>query len=276
MPKITDYKAYFKDIATKSGLDEAQLQQVIGAMDNDKFATAFMTGFKPLPDYSHDLDEVKTKTQKDKDAEYKAWHDNELKKYNEYVGVIDEHKKYKEKFGDFENPNPNPDPNPNPNSNPNPNPNSGGHMTKDEIAALLDTQLNDRMGRRDSAMLDLLEVRETHMLNFKKPFDVKGFEAAWKDHPEWGGSLKIAAEKYVEPEVRKLEAASWEAKLSAAREEGIRDGFSRRALPTDHQPKNYASPMFEQKPEVTKLDSNEQERHSREAFFEGLREPAAK
>lgn len=269
MPKVTDYKSYFKEIAKKAGLDDDVIQKVIGSDDSFK---AFTDGFKPLPDYSHDLDDVrnrtKTETATAKDAEYEDWHKKELVKFNEYVAGLDKLKKYEETFGPIDVNNP-PDPNAN---------RRGGGMTQEEIDKLIETkvqaiqaEMTSTFARRDSAVLDLLEVREFHMSKFKSGLDVKAFEAAWKEHPEWGGSLKIAYEKYVEPEVKKIETKAAEDRAEARYQEGVRDGYSRRSLPTDTAGKEF-SPMFDRKPEVDKMSESDQERHSREAFFEGLRE----
>ena len=263
MPKVSDIKAYWKDIATKAGLDEAKLKQVTEVMDDDKFAKAFTDHFKPLPDYSHDLDDVRNKAKLEKDAEYKDWFDKEQTKYNEYLASLQELEGYRKQF---------------PNNNQQKPPNGEGvTMTQEQIDKLMDaklqTTLNDVLGRRDSAVLDLLEVREFHMEKFKKSLDVKSFESAWKEHPEWGGQLKQAYKNFVEPDVKKAEEADWNAKIEAKYQEGIRDGYTRKQLPTDHQSKTF-SPIFDRKDDIGKLTEGDQERHSREAFFEGLREPS--
>ena len=264
MPKVNDIKAYWKEIATKAGLGEDELKQVTGVLDNDKFAKAFSDGFKPLPDYSHDLDDVRARAKAEKDQEYKEWYEKEQQKYNDYLQGLDELKWYRQAY-----PRNNNDSN---HSNGEPKP-----LSQDEIDKLVDaklkTVLNETLTRRDSAVLDLLDVREFHMNKFKSPLDVKAFESAWKEHPEWGGSLKIAYKSFVEPEVKKIEEAEWTTKMEQRYQEGIRDGFSRKAVPTDHQPKTF-SPLFDRKEDVSKMTESDQERHSREAFFEGLREPS--
>ena len=262
MAKVQDVKAYTRDVFTKAGLGDEVLQKVLGAFDDDKALKAFTDNFKPLPDYSHDMDDVRNRTKAEKDQEYKDWFDKEQQKYNEYLAGLQELDGYRKQF---------------PNANHNQNSDEGKGMTQEQIDKLVDaklqTTLNDVLSRRDSAVLDLLEVREFHMNKFKSPMDVKAFESAWKEHPEWGGSLKQAYKSYVEPEIKKAEETEWNAKIEAKYQEGIRDGFSRKQLPTDHQSKTF-SPFFDRKEEVGKLSEGDQERHSREAFFEGLREPS--
>lgn len=265
MPKVTDYKAYFKEIATKAGLKDDVIQQVIG---DDNAFKAFTDGFKPLPDYSHDLDDVrnrtKTETQQAKDAEYADWYKKEQTKYGEFVSVVDQYKKYKEVYGDL-------DPNFQPSLDPaNPNPVRGKVMTQEEIKQLMATELNETLTRRDNAYLTFLDLREQHLATFGKPLDRKAFETAYKDHPEWG-DLQSAYNSWTGPEMDKIREAKSKAEADRRYEEGVRDGFSRRAVPADSQPKTF-SPLFDQKAEVTKLSEREQESHSRSAFFEGLRE----
>ena len=266
MPKVADIKAYWRDIATKAGLGEDELKQVTAVLDNDKFAKAFTDGFKPLPDYSHDLDNVRANTKAEKDKEYDSWFKAEQTKYQEYVSGLDRLRAYESQFGPIENP------------TFNQNLNQGATMTKEEIdrikaemKAELDADINNRLSRRDRATLDLMDVRESHMSNFKKTLDVQEFEKAWAEHPEWGGSLKLAYSQYVAPEVEKFREVQVKADSDRRYEEGVRDGFSRRAVPSDHQPKTF-SPLFDRKEDVAKLGDHAQESHSREAFFEGLRD----
>jgi len=258
MPKVNDIKAYWREIAGKAGLEGEDLQKVASVIENDKFAKAFSDSFKPLPDYSHDLDEVRNRTKAEKDQEYQNWYNEERQKYEQFVNGLNELEWYRKTYPKGSNDNPS-------------GKNTG--MTQEDIDKLLDAKLqhtlNDVLTRRDSAVLDLLEVREFHMNKFKKSLDVKAFESAWKDHPEWGGSLKQAYKSFVEPEVRQAEEAEWNAKLEQKYQEGIRDGFSRKAVPTDHQSKMF-SPLFDRSEDVSKMSEDAQERHSREAFFQGL------
>ena len=264
MPKVNDIKAYWKEVANKAGLSEDEMKTVAGVLDNDKFAKAFNDGFKPLPDYSHDLDDVRNRTKAEgeqgaKDA-VQRYYESQKANFDEYLRVIDGYKKYQELYGDIGNPNGN---------NGNPPTNGGTSLTREEFEKAMDTRMQAILAQRDRTVLDLMEIRENHMGTFKKPLDTRAFEDAWKQHPEWGGSITQAYKNFVEPDIRKAESDAWEAKLKAAREEGIRDGYSRRAVPTDSQPKTF-SPLFDRKEDVSKLSDRQQEDHSRQAFFDGL------
>ncbi len=256
MPKVSDIKAYYRDIAAKAGLSEDEIKQVVGALDNDKFAKAFTDNFKPLPDYSHDLNEVQNKAKADKDAEYKDWFDKEQVKYQEYTQALSELQQFRNsnKSGDS-------------------NGREGTQMTQAEIDKLVEAKLQASLesvlSRRDQAYLSFRDADFDHMKRFSKPMDRVAFEKTWKEHPEWGGDLFHAYEKWITPEVEKARETEFNTKLEQKYQEGIRDGFTRKQLPTDHQPKEF-SPFFDRKEEVAKLTERDQEQHSREAFFAGL------
>lgn len=255
MPKVNDIKAYWKELAQKNGIDDETLNPLLEALDKkDSFRKAMTEGFKPLPDYSHDLDDVRDKAVKAKEQEYKDWYEDTKKKYDEYLKAEAELKQYREKHGTLEGA-----------------PVNTVGLTKEEVARMLEEQMAQRLNQRDSAYMDLLEIREQHLGTFKKPLEVKAFEAAWKDHPEWGNSMKSAYKFFVEPEMEKVRETEFNTRLQQKYDEGLRDGFSRRSLPTDSASKTF-SPLFDRKEDVGKLSERDQENHSRQAFFDGLRD----
>ena len=256
MPKVSDIKAYTRDVFAKAGLGDDVLKQVLGVFDDDKALKAFAESFKPLPDYSHDLDDVRSKAEAKKDEEYKEWYAKEQLKYQEYVNGLAELEALRKNSG-------------------NPNGREGTQMTQAEIDKLVEAKLQASLesvlSRRDQAYLSFRDADFDHMRRFSKPMDRVAFEKSWKEHPEWGGDLYNAYEKWIQPEVEKKREEEFNAKLEQKYQEGIRDGFSRRQVPTDHQPKEF-SPFFDRKEDVAKLGEREQETHSREAFFAGLKE----
>lgn len=256
MPKVQDLKQYYRELATKAGLGEDIVKQVETAFDNKTFAD----GFKPLPDYSHDLDDVRNRTKAEVEKGYGDWFQTEQQKFNEYVAGLDRLRQYESRYGSLDVQNP-PDPGRQP---------GGKLMTQEEIDKLVETKLNGMVTARDNAYLDFLDLREEHMARFGKPIDRKAFEEAYRQHPEWGG-LRTAYNQWIAPEIEKDREAKAKALADQRYEDGVRDGYSRRAIPTDHQPKTF-SPLLDRKEDVSKLSSQDQDRHSREAFFEGLRE----
>jgi hypothetical protein len=254
MPKVQDIKAYWREIAAKAGLSGDDLKQVEGVLENDKFAKAFTDNFKPLPDYSQALDEVRDKAKADKDAEYATWFNGEQQKYQEYVNSLAE----LQRLRGLQSGNPS---------------GEGTQMTQADIDKLVDAKLQASLesvlSRRDQAYLSFRDADFDHMKRFNKPMDRVAFESAWKQNPTWGGDLYHAYEKWIQPEVDKQRETEFNTKLEARYQEGIRDGFSRRQVPTDHQSKEF-SPFFDRKEDVAKLGDREQEQHSRSAFFAGL------
>jgi len=255
MPKVQDLKQYYRELAQKAGLAEDVVKQVEAAFENK----AFVDGFKPLPDYSHDLDDVRNRAKAEKDEEYKDWYAKEQLKYNEYLAGLDRLKTYETKYGSLDVQHP-PDPGRQP---------GGQVLSQEDIDKLVDAKLSNVLQARDSTYLDYLELREEHLSTFGKPLDRKAFEDAYRQHPEWG-SLRAAYKFWTEPEAEKLKEAKFKEEADRRYQEGVRDGFSRRAVPTDHQPKTF-SPLFDRKEDVAKQSEGDQERHSREAFFEELR-----
>lgn len=260
MPKVTDRAAYVRKLATDAGFTGEALEQVVKAFEHK----AFTDGFMPVPDYSHDLDDVRNRTKTEVENGYKQWHENEVKKFEQndriWRETQDQLAKYKTTFGEIDLTNPNP-----------PNPNGGKSMSPEEIKKLLDEQMSDVLARRDRATLDLMSIREDYMDRFKKRLNVTEFEKAWKDHPEWGMSMNIAYEKYIADDVKKLQESEFESRLKAKYDEGLRDGYSRKQLPADSSAKEF-SPLFDRDTKVAEMSETDQERHSRESFMAGFTE----
>jgi len=268
--KVTDLKAYWGDLAKKANIPDEKVKAMLEALDDDAVRKAFTDGFKPLPDYSHDLDDVRNRTKAEKDNEYRTWHEQEKAKYDEYVASIDTLQKYKTKFGELDSAEAARFIN---------DQHRGGPMlTKEDIdrfkadaLAEMKTQLAADNARRDKTMLDYVEIRESHMGTFKAPLDTAAFEKAWGEHPEWGTTLRSAYKEFVAPEMQKIAEAKLKAESDRRYEEGLRDGFSRRNVPIDSQSRSF-SPLFDKDVTIDKMTPAEREQHSRQAFFEGLNE----
>jgi len=257
MAKINDVKAYWREQAAKAGLDADTLKQVEPFLDNPAFLKPLTDGFKPIPDYSADLDATRARAVQETEGRFKTWFDGEQQKYQHYTTVIDEHTKYKEKYGALENPGGGGG------NGGGGGDGGGGGMTREELEQIF--------ARRDANALDYMDIRERHMLDFKKPLDRKAFETFAKEHPEYQ-SLGAAYEKFVEPETTKLKDADVQRKMDERYQEGLRDGASRRGLPTSTGSREF-SPLMDQKQDVLKLSEREQDQHSRESFLAALNNP---
>lgn len=255
---MADIKSYWKEIAAKAGIDATKLGEVEALLADPVVGKLFEEKFKTLPDYSRDLDATRDKTKKDTEDGFRNWYATNVEKpwatMKTKAEMMD---KYKELYGDLDDQNP-------PNKKP-----EQTAMTKEELAELLDARLK----QRDAATLDLLDIRERHMTTFKKGLPVKDFEKAWMEHPEWGNSMTMAYDKYVEPEIMKIRDSETTQKIEDEVQKRLADLASRKGIPLDNGPKVF-SPLFDQKQDLSKLSSQDQERHSREEFFKGFNEPA--
>lgn len=265
MPKVNDIKQYWREQAVKAGLAAEKLQQAEQLWDDPAFQKVFTDGFKPIPDYSADLDSVRDRAKAEKEKEYQTWYENEQKKYNEYVAGLERLKQYEARYGQLDGGNGNGNGNGDGSGNPQ-------YLTKEQIEAELERKLNERLAGRDSAYLDYLEIREDHLTKFKSPLDKAKFEEFWKAHPELG-NMRTAYKEFVSPEIEKQREAEITTKLEARYQEGLRDGSSRRVIPSDGTPKIF-SPLMDRKADVAKLSNSDQEKHSRDSFFAALNNPA--
>ena len=255
-------KDYWKEIAPKAGLTAEQIQQVEGLLADPAVGKVFEEKFKTLSDYSRDLDATRDRVAKETEQKFKDWYDKEVAKpWNSMKTKAELVEKYQKLYGDLDD-----DGGGNGNT-----PTGKSGLSKEEVAELLKTELETRFTQRDSAVLDLLEVREQHMTTFKKGLNVKEFESAWKEHPEWGNSMKMAYEKFVEPQVTELKKKETDEYINTEVEKRVADLASRRGLPLDNGHKEF-SPLFDRKADIGKLGEQEQEHHSREQFVKGFAE----
>lgn len=267
-----DLKAYWKEIAGKSGLSAEEAAQVEGLLGNEKVAKAFEQGFKPLPDYSRDLDSVRDKTRKELDekhqaelAKWEAYAAKQEPKYQEYLKGLTKLQQYQALYGDIEGGERYRD-----------DRQRGEMMTKAEVEQMLKDQLKElaeAQRAREAAYIDYFDISRDYERTFKKPFNQAEFQQFMEQRPDLkGAGMKLAYKEFVGPEADKAREAEWQAKLDAKYQEGIRDGASRKVAPTGHTPKTF-SPLLDRKSDVAKLGEFEQERHSREAFLAALNNP---
>lgn len=259
MAKVTDLKTYWNEKAAKAGLDP---QQAAALAENPAFMSMLNQDFKPIPDYSHDLDETRTRAEAAKMAEYNDWFTKTKGQFDHYTAEVARLKALGITVD--------------PAAGNGGNGNGGGTagMTPEQIDALLQDRLmkfGANIRGQIQAGMEYGEIRELHFGEFKKPLDRTAFEAAWKAHPEWGGSLSQAYNAFTEPEREATRKAQYEAAITAAREEGRRDGFSQRNMPADARDKEFR-PFFSVDKTITSLGKAEQENLARHEFMAGLRE----
>lgn len=99
------------------------------------------------------------------------------------------------------------------------------------VADVIDKKTYDEdVKRRDGLTVGLVKaaskITALHLKNFN---EVPDFDAIEKIAMEQGLNAEKAYEEWIKPKVAEKTSTEWDAKLKAAREEGFRDGVSKRA-----------------------------------------------
>jgi hypothetical protein len=267
-----DLKAYWKEIAGKAGLSTEEVSQMEAMLGNEKVAKAFEQGFKPLPDYSRDLDSVRDRTRKELEDKHKTdlakWEEYAAKqepKYQEYLKGLTKLQQYQTLYGELEG-----------GDRYRQDRVQGDVLTKAEVQAMLKEQADQlaaQQRQREAGYLDYFDISRDYERTFKKPFQQEAFQQFMETRPDLkGAGMKLAYKEFIGPDAEKTREAEWQAKMDARYQEGIRDGASRKVTPTGHAPKTF-SPLLDQKTDVKKMSEFEQERHSRESFLAALNNP---
>ena len=267
-----DLKAYWKEIAGKAGLSAEEVSQMESMLGNEKVAKAFEQGFKPLPDYSRDLDSVRDKTRKELEdkhkvavAEWEAYAAKQEPKYQEYLKGLTKLQQYQTLYGELEG-----------SDRYRQDRQQGEMLSKADVQAMLKEQfdaLATQQRAREASYLDYFDISRDYERTFKKPFNQADFQKFMEERPDLkGAGMRLAYKEFVGPDAEKAREAEWQAKMDARYQEGIRDGASRKVTPTGHSPKTF-SPLLDRKTEVAKMGDFEQEQHSREAFLTALTNP---
>ena len=267
-----DLKAYWKEIAGKSGLSAEEAAQVEAALGNANVAKAFESGFKPLPDYSRDLDSVRDRTRKELESKHAAdiakWEEYSAKqepKYQEYLKGLTKLQQYQTLYGELQG-----------GERYREDRVQGDMLSKADVQAMLKEQfdaLATQQRAREASYLDYFDVSRDYERTFKKPFDQAAFQTFMESRQDLkGAGMKLAYKEFVGPDAEKAKEDAAAARAEARYQEGLRDGSSRKVAPTGHAPKTF-SPLLDRKTEVAKMGEFEQERHSRESFLNALTNP---
>src|SRR5947207_2529591 len=77
MPTQTqDLKAYWSELARKAGIAEDKANAISEALGDETVQKAFREGFRPMPDYSRDMDKVRDETTAKVAEGIKSYYDN--------------------------------------------------------------------------------------------------------------------------------------------------------------------------------------------------------
>jgi hypothetical protein len=264
----SDLKAYWQELAKKANLPEDKAKAVLEALGDEAVEKVFKDGFKPIPDYSRDLDSVRDRARSETSQAVKAYYDQwyqtqalpaltkKEKEAADYKASLD---RYRQAYGDLDD---------------------GGNGNRQQIVTpasgdfLSKSEFTEYMRSREQAEINVLKAglnaASHHMHVFGKPLDV---DAVLKTANDKGLTFEAAYKEYIEPELSKKTSSEFEAKLKLAREEGARDALSRHKIPVDAGPREF-HPFFDR--ETDKEKAAVTERDSMAAFVEGWHEAAEK
>jgi hypothetical protein len=262
--KVQDLRAYWSELAKKAGIPEDKAGAISDALGDESVQKAFRDGFRAMPDYSSDMDNVRDKTRAETSEAVKAYYDKwyqteampvltrKEKEAADYKASLDQ---YRQLYGDI-------DPSGNGNGNRQIVTPSGDVLTKAEFT--------DYMRQREQAEINVLKAglnaASHHMHIFGKPLDV---DAVLKTANEKGMTFEQAYQSYIAPELEKKTQGDFETKLKAAREEGARDALSRHKIPVDAGPREM-HPFFDREKEPDKIANTDRDKMN--AFLEGWHE----
>jgi hypothetical protein len=124
--------------------------------------------------------------------------------------------------------------------------------------------------RTAKVLKDAIKASQDHMKRFGEPLDVDACEKYAVEHnlpPD------MAYKEYIEPKAKEMETKAWEAKITAAKEEAIKDYASRNKLPIDTKPREISPLAATLTMDKTKIPKSDHEKF--ELFQESLREAEA-
>lgn len=245
-------KKYFKELAEKQGLSEDEMSPILKALDSEKVGKVIFDGFVPRPQYSSDLDarEAEKKAALARKEELEKWYKEEGRPaYEQNLRGVKTLEQYIDRYGP---------------------------LTEDEkkdaiketglslkqVEELLDKKMKEKDQLYINLTKDAIRLSQDHFQRFKEPLDIDGLE---KLALEKGLPLQVAYRELIDPKVKAVDTAAWEAKVKAAREEGARDALSRHKLPTDSGPRT-PHPIFDQEKVKEGIDPD---KAAKEAFMEG-------
>ena len=245
MPKVENYEDYFKELAKKAGLSDEQAAPVLEALKNDKIRE----GFVPRPNYSADLDSVKAKAAEESRAaaiaESKAFYDNWYKTeakpaYDKALAIQDQLSKYQTTYGALDD-------------GLNYSGSNGGskQIKMEDVEKLV----RDATAAQAAAFIDMnkksMKFATKHLQEFNEVLDPDDLEkfAQTNGYSDIGQAYSA----YISPRIQAKQTEEWEAKLKAAKEEGITEGRSR-ATASSVGAREYVNPFM--KPSETTVDPN--------------------
>lgn len=260
----TDIRQYMQELAAKAGVSpelSAKLQEALG---NEAVSKVFADGLVARPDYSRDLDKVRDETKSMTKAQWDDWYNREVKPVAEHnFKLAQQAEQYRTLYGDLDG-----TAAPKPNGNGGSVDGNGNYLTREELTRML----AERDGAHVNLAKTLNKISFDHYRRFGAELDLNEIE---KLSREQNLPADLAYERYIAPKVADQQKQQHEAALKAAREEGFRDGASRRGTPLDAGQRE-VSLLFDRTAAPDASDTRSAEQKSMDAFFKGWQEAAEK
>ena len=197
-------KEYIQDLAKNSGMDAELSAQILKGLENEKFAKELEGGIKRQSDYSRNMDELKAKETKVDQTinQWREWYNtavaNDAAREEELVRL---------RGGAA----------------------STATLTRSEaVAGVSKKELQEAQGNLVNIMKQAMKISSGHAAKFGEALDTDMLE---KIAVEKGLTLDRAYDELVRPRVEESRQKEFEEKIKLAREEGMREGLSKRDLP---------------------------------------------
>lgn len=233
-------KEYLEKLAQEGGMDEATKAAFLKVISNNELLKPLQDGFLRQEDYSRKMDEVSTtrKAVETQIAQWRDWYNVAVERdAAREAELIELRKKAGGSGGDG---------------------GSGGagggaggaggpgYLSKADFEKLMAQERGQLIGLTKDAM----RIAARHAVEFPKvPFDVNAIE---KIALEKGLTVEKAYDEYIRPQVEERNKADVEARIAAARAEGLKEGLSKHGLPDDASTPRGHHVLFDRpKPDAT-------------------------
>ena len=222
---MSTVQEYLDSLAQTAGLEDDVKAALKKALGNEKFAKELENGVKRQSDYSRGMDELKTQKQQvdNQIGQWREWYNtavaNDAAREEELVRLRG---------------------NGNSNVTVTPTVTNPGFSKKD---------LDEREGRMIQIVKQGMRIASSHAAKFGEPLDTDALE---KVAVEKGLTLDRAYEEMIRPRVEESRQKEWDEKLKLAREEGVREGLSKREIPGESEKSHHNIFNYGARVEATK------------------------
>jgi hypothetical protein len=208
---------YLESLAQTAGLDDESKAGLKKALGNPKFVEELGKGVKRQEDYSRNMDEARTLKQQTEAqiVQWREWYNTAVT--NDAARETELQELRAAKGGVT----------------------TASTTTTTPAAGFTRKEIEEREGRTIQIIKQGMKLASRHASKFHEELDTDALERIAVDK---GLSLEQAYEEYVRPRVEEASKKDVDEKIRIAREEGLKEGLSKRDLPDD-SPKGF-HPIF--------------------------------